>query len=150
MGGNYGAASGLQTYNASAKYSFDLASTTVLTLGLLDLTSHGAGFNALTLSATLNDQATIFSDSFTSLAAAQAYFDDHAIDLGSLAAGLQTIALTYSLTANNAQGAGFSYIVAAAPVPEPSTWLTLVFGLFALVPAARRRVGAVWSAERTR
>jgi hypothetical protein len=160
MGANYGATSGLRTYGASARYTFDLAAPTALTLGLLDFTSYGGGFNSLTLSATLNDTTTIFSDSFSTLAAARAYFDDHAIGLGSLAAGRQTIALTYALSANGARGADFSYLVAAAgviptvgtasdvrmPVPEPATWLSMLVGLLTLAAARRRPAGAASAA----
>ena len=84
---------------------------------------------------------TIFSNTFTALADAETYFNDHSINLGAFAPGSLSVYPSFGLTASGAKGADFSYLVAAAgtlptgtasspnlPAPEPATWATLVPG----------------------
>jgi hypothetical protein len=107
----------VRTYDASATYSFDLGTTRDLSLGLLNMTSYGGGFNSLKFTVS-SGAATLVTSSFTTLAAAQAYFTDHALDLGNFAAGRTSIKVDYALTASAAKGADVSYLLSSLP-PVP-------------------------------
>ena len=151
MGANYGATNGSHTYEASTVYNFSATAKTTLKLGLLDITSYDGGFSSLTLTA-MKGATVIFSKSFTAIAKAESYFDDHSVGLGTFGVGLQTLTLSYSLTAKNARGADFSYLVTASgtlpsitgssptvPVPEPGTGALMLAGLIGIRGLAGRR-----------
>jgi hypothetical protein len=64
------------------------------------------------------------TDTFTTLASAQAFFNDHAISLGSLS-GSVTLTETLTVTETAAGGVGISYVVAdpkvaSAPLTSPA------------------------------
>ncbi|WP_170201214.1 hypothetical protein, partial [Ideonella azotifigens] len=116
MGANYGAAAvGSKTYGASASYSFSLSSNSNLTLGLLGLTGYNGGFSSMSFTV-VSGTTTLASSSFTSFAAAQSYFTDHPLALGTFQAGANSLVVSFSLTASTAKGADFAYLLAAKPV----------------------------------
>ncbi len=81
----------------------------------------------------------LVSESFTSLASADAYFIDHALSLG-MFSGSVNLMLSFTLTGMDAQGADFSYLVASgALVPEPAEWVMLLAGLGVFGALARVR-----------
>jgi len=124
LGGSYGASASSRLYDASASYTFNLTSTRDLSLGLLGMTSYGGGFNSLRFSVT-SGATTLVSDTFTSLSAAQAFFTDHAVNLGNFGAGSQTIVVDYALTASAPKGADASYLLSSlAPMAGGSTSTT--------------------------
>ncbi|WP_141288323.1 hypothetical protein [Ideonella azotifigens] len=123
--GNY--AKGNCTYSASATYSFSLASSSNLTLGLLGMTAHNDGFTSMSFSV-VSGATTLVSTSFTTLASAQTYFTDHPLSLGSFTAGANNLVLSFSLTASAAKGADIGYVLSAkatgALAPVATTSIT--------------------------
>ena len=123
LGANYGGSGGTRSYTANALYSFNLSTSASLTLGLLNMTAYNGGFDTLNFTVK-RGATTLFSDNFTTLAAAQAYFTDQAKTLTGFTAGNNTVLLSYTLTASSAKGADISYLLsrpagsalAAAPV----------------------------------
>jgi hypothetical protein len=113
LGANYSATSGTVKYSASTEDVFNLSGSNTITLGLLNLGSYGKGFSSLSF--TVKEGATtLLTDSFTSLAAAQTFFTDDPVSLGKLS-GPVDLTLSYQLTANQAEGAGISFVLADAP-----------------------------------
>jgi hypothetical protein len=98
-------------------------------LGLLSGFGVGGGFSNLDFSVTSNG-TLLFSQSFSSFAAAQGFFNDNVLDLGYLGSGVQDLVVTTAFTENAGQGYGFSYVIgsAVAAVPEPSTWVMMLLG----------------------
>ena len=145
LGANYGSgASGSQTYTAVANYTFTVDAATPVSLGLLDFTHHGGGFDSLTLTATRGG-ATLFSTSFNNVGDAAAFLDDRVVSLGNFNAGVRSVKLTYTLVADSAQGADMSYLLTAnagsvasgAPATAaatPSTPTTTASRLSGLMP----------------
>jgi hypothetical protein len=137
MGNDFGSnVTGVHTYTSSGEYTFTLGNATEVVVGLLDFTGRDAGAATDLMFTVSNFGSTILSQGFTSLGAADAYFTDHALSLGGLAGNVD-LSMTFSMTTGSDQGAGFSYLVAAAPVPEPSQWLLLLAGLGILGSVAR-------------
>jgi hypothetical protein len=137
-------------YTLVGQYSFDLAQTSTLVLGLLDYAVLGNGFDSLTLS--VDDNGTqLFSKVFATLSEAQLFFSDHALSLGVFGPGLQDLTVTSQILTNASSGFSFNYLVGAAgqgiptgdsvsPVPEAQGWLLMLPGLgFVLMVAVRRR-----------
>jgi hypothetical protein len=120
----------------SANFHFDTAAPGFLTLGLIDNATYGTGFTKLELR--ISDADTeIFSQSFDSLVAAQAFFSDHALTLGELGAGSHDLLVTAGFSVTNGQGFGFRYALGVSAVPEPQTWMLMLLG--ATVVLLRRR-----------
>ena len=88
---------------------------------------------SLVFSYDINGDGVVNSPTFTSLAAADAYFNGMAIDLGNFDAGTQSLDLTYAFTAmGDPPSYEVTYDIAgtsvAPTVPEPSTWAMMLIG----------------------
>ncbi|GGY52357.1 hypothetical protein [Pseudoduganella albidiflava] len=123
----------------TASFRFDTLAPGALTLGLLDFRSAGIGFTELELIVS-NHGSELFSWTFDSLAAAQAFFDDNVLDLGMLGAGSQDILIAADFTFGASGRFDFDYVLGAqglAPVPEPQVWMLMLLGLTVLLVRAR-------------
>jgi hypothetical protein len=147
LGANYGPATpgASHTYSASSEYTFTLASSSSILLGLLDFTGRSAG-NPINLSFSASVGGTaVYSQSFSSLASAAAWFTDHPLNLGTYAAGNIVVDINLTLTSGSDQGAGFSYLLGTgnlttpAVVPEPGRVAMLLPGLMVIGWMMRRR-----------
>ena len=74
---------------------------------------------------------TILSQTFSSLAAADSFFDDQVINLGSSYGPGVDLTFAYTLTADGPGGYGLDFVVGGA-VPEPSTWAMTLVGFAGL------------------
>ncbi|WBS01724.1 hypothetical protein OU994_26220 [Pseudoduganella sp. SL102] len=142
---------GVSTYPAApgahflttASFRFDTVAPGALTLGLLDFRNFGS-FAELELIVS-NHGSELFSWTFDSLAAAQAFFDDNVLELGMLGAGSQDILIAADFSFGNTYSKfDFDYVLGAeglAPVPEPQVWMLMLLGLTVLLvrPRATRR-----------
>ena len=99
LGANYGGSGGTRSYTANALYSFNLSTSASLTLGLLNMTAYNGGFDTLNFTVKRGG-TTLFNDSFTTLAAAQAYFTDQAKTLTGFTAGTNEFYLKQWLRKN--------------------------------------------------
>jgi hypothetical protein len=130
-----------QTYSAQTSFIFNSSSNNDFTVGLLNMGSYGTSFNGLTFTIKENG-STVFTDSFTSLSAAQKFFTDNPL----APTGIQNLkgsidlTLGYSLTAITGNGAGISFVLGdtVSAVPEPSTYLLYGVGLGGLLLMRRR------------
>jgi hypothetical protein len=132
-----------RSYTTSVEYSFALAAPGGVLLGLLDFTGQdAAGPGSLTLDI-YNLGHRLLDVSFASVAAAEAYFTDQSVDLGTFA-GSVDLTMTFTVTGAGNQGADFSYVLSAGelttPVPEPAAWWLMLAGLGGLA-AQRVRKG---------
>ncbi len=101
-------ATGSRTYASTTTWTVNtLTLSGDLVLGLLDTQSFGAGFSSLGFSVTLDGVSQV-SQSFTTLAAAQTYFDDNAVNLGDVAnVAALTVTVDFTLVSGTA-GTGFA------------------------------------------
>jgi hypothetical protein len=134
LGANYASDVGGANSTYSASSTFDVGYQGDLQVGLIDsqLTgfSSGAGFESMefTISA---DGEDIFDRAFTSLAAAESFFHDNVIDLGSDFGPNIDLTFGYTLVADGSGGFGFDLAIGGA-VPEPSTWAMMLVGFAGL------------------
>jgi hypothetical protein len=138
------------TYDATADFTF------VTTTGedvILNLTSGSGGPVPFPPSDTFDlvftyqlNNGTIISDTFTSVAAADAFFDTGmAINLGDVGADTQLVDLTFTFTgAGDAPNYGMTYDLSETSptptIPEPSTWAMMMIGFGGLGYMSWRRV----------
>jgi hypothetical protein len=110
-------ASGNRTYTSSVTYAMDLSllpnPRQNLLVALLDTNATGAGFDTLTFQIQREGaNPPIVDQTFNSVAAANAFLNDHVIDLGSNGvgnvAGDLNLVFSLSLTTND-PGAGYSF-----------------------------------------
>ncbi len=117
FGGSYDKSGGTapQTITDTINLRVDLAqlaSPQDLVAGFFNATALGSGFTGLTFTLTAGGIATpLVSETFTSVTQAEAFFNDNALDLGSLATGplsgsALTLQATFTLTTTN-PGDGF-------------------------------------------
>jgi hypothetical protein len=144
LGANYASGGGeSDTYTATSTIDFVYGGD--LTLGLIgDQQSGfngGAGFESIEFTV-LAGGTTILDQTFSSLAAADSFFDDQVINLGSSYGPGVDLTFTYTLTADGPGGYGLDFVVGGA-VPEPSTWAMTLVGFtglgFAGYRARKRR-----------
>jgi hypothetical protein len=105
MGGGFGAesdgSSNSPTYDATTDLTFLTATTEELFLNLTsgEGTLPAGDTFSLVFGYNINGDGWVDSPTFTTLAAADAYFNAMAIDLGSFGAGTQTLDLSYQFAA---------------------------------------------------
>ena len=114
------------TYQESASFAFN--SGTFL-LDLLDNTSLGTGFDSAEFQIFLN--GNLFdSQSFPSLAVAQAFFSNNLIDIPT-GVGPSNVQLVFDETMSSDEGFNFDYAIVSA-TPLPSSWTMMLIGLAGL------------------
>jgi hypothetical protein len=132
LGANYASGGESDTYTATSTIDFVYGGD--LTLGLIgDQQSGftgGAGFESIEFTV-LAGATTILSQTFSSLAAADSFFDDQVINLGSSYGPGVDLTFTYTLTADGPGGYGLDFVVGGA-VREPSTWAMTLVGFAGL------------------
>ena len=138
----YGGTGELLTYEAGADFAFSTTTAEALSIDLGSGTASGAGFDNLEFEIIVDGQK-IFDQNFTE-SEAEAFFDGSTLALGIFAAGNQTVALSYLLTAAGDPPSfsviyGLEGIPTGSPVPEPSTWAMLLAGFAGLGVVALRR-----------
>jgi hypothetical protein len=143
-------ATGSHTYSSAITWDFDTTNLSGnLLVGLLDHASFGSGFDSLEFKIS-EDGLILVDQAFTTLFAAESYFDDRVLDLGTFAFGpdLHLVFDFNLVTSNNSNGFGEDFILGAASrvvitppdvVPEPGTLPLFGFGLAALLIIIRRR-----------
>ena len=138
----YGGSGEAVSYAGYAYLDFTTTAPETLYLDLLG--NNGGGFDNLALS--IYSSAGSKSYDFTSLASAQAFFDNTSQGLGNVLAGSQYVDLYFSLTASGTEtGFGFNYNIAEAPyfppagAPEASTWAMMLTGFAGFGFAGFRR-----------
>ncbi len=109
-----GSGTGSITYTASTSHDYVLTGTNSFELGLLGMDASAGGFSSLTFTVS-EGKKTLVTDTFTSLSAAETYFTDDPISLGKVK-GAVDLTFSFSLTANTAEGAGISYVIADEPL----------------------------------
>ncbi|AVR98935.1 PEP-CTERM sorting domain-containing protein [Pseudoduganella armeniaca] len=127
------------TYVTAANFVFATDLPGHLTLGLLGSVTEGAGFTELEL-IVRSHGTEVFSQTFTSVADAQLFFDRRSLVLDMLAAGNQDLLISAGFTLAEPGGFGFEYAVGVAAIPEPGTWMLLLAGL-AVVLVRRAEFG---------
>ena len=135
-------------YHTQLSYTLsgaDLGSQNLL-VGLLSPTITGGGLqgsDSLVFEIDLQGSA-VFTQTFTTNAALQAFFQDNVLNLGAENAALNggNLNVEFKFDFNSsATGAGFSeglVFGVAAPTPEPSSWVLLAFGAIGLLARALR------------
>ena len=106
-------ASGNRTYTSTVTWDFDsTTSSGNLYAGLLDNQALGAGFDTLTFSIAI-EGVTVVTKSFATLTSAQTFFDNKALDLGTVASNKAlTIDVNCTLVSNDiGAGFGFDYLL---------------------------------------
>ena len=141
LGANYATDGGGASHSYSGSSTFDFGYGGDLMLGLIDDQhagfSGGLGFQSLEFTI-LDNGVEIFDLTFKSLAAAESFFDDSVINLGSNLGPDIDLTFSYNLVADGSGGFGFDLAIGGA-VPEPSTWAMMLVGFVGLGFAAHRR-----------
>ena len=161
MSAGYGGSSAALQYEATAVFDVTTPTSETFDLTLLSDSFSGAGFDSLNLRVVVDGAGHTYK--FSTRAGAESFFTTDTLNLGTLAAGSQSIKLEYLLdyksntSAAPGAGFGFAYDLATAPIampfdlaaapatggiPEPSTWAMMLVGFAGLVFAGyRARVG---------
>ena len=141
LGANYASDGGGESDTYTATSTMDFVYGGDLVLGLIEDQqsgfTDGAGFESIEFTVSA-DGATILDKTFTSLGAADSFFDDQVIKLGSSYGPAVDLMFTYTLTADGPGGYGLDFVVGGA-VPEPSTWAMMLVGFAGLGYMGYRR-----------
>jgi hypothetical protein len=134
LGANYAPDAAGQSHTYSATATFDFGYGGDVMLGLIDSQqagfTGGAGFESAEFTVSENG-ATILDRSFMSLAAADSFFQDNVINLGSFSGPGVDLTFGYNLVTDGPGGYGVDFAVGGA-VPEPSTWAMMLIGFAGL------------------
>ena len=134
LGANYAPDGGGESHTYSATTTFDFGYRGDLLLGLIDNQEtgfdSGLGFQSMDFYV-IADGAKIDDWTFTSLAAADSFFQDQVIDLGSTFGPDVGLTFGYDLVADGSGGYGFDLAVGGT-VPETSTWSMMALGFAGL------------------
>ena len=140
LGANYAPDGGGQshTYSAAATFGFDYRGD--LLLGLIDNQQNGfdngLGFQSMEFYVDGNG-SDVFDVKFGNLAAAESFFSDTVINLGSYAGPGVDLTFGYNLVADGSGGFGMDFAFGGA-VPEPSKWAMMLLGFAGLSYAGYR------------
>jgi hypothetical protein len=118
-------ASAVNTYSASAEYSFTLAHASGVLLGLLDFSGHDSGNSVSITFSVSNFGSSLLNLTFSSLSDADTYFSDHALSLGTMSGNVDLL-LNYTLVGQTDQAADFSYLLATGPLTNSGTSISPV------------------------
>jgi hypothetical protein len=124
MSAGYGGSNQALQYEATAEFDFTTATSETLDLNLLSDNFSGVSFDSLELKVVVDGTADVYKRS--RLAGAESFFTADTLDLGTLAAGSQSIKLEYFLDYNSGTSAapgagfGFTYNLAAVDLPWKS------------------------------
>jgi hypothetical protein len=91
MSAGYGGSGGGVQYEATAVFDFTTSTSETLDLNLLANNFSGSGFDSLELEVIVDGKAHVYKRS--RLVGGESFFSADALDLGTLAAGSQTIKL---------------------------------------------------------
>src|SRR5208282_4018584 len=115
-------ATGAQTYQSSIDWTLNATSISGhLIVGLLDNQTLGTGFTSLNFTV-VEGGSTLVNVAFTTLATAQAFFTNDALDLGTFASTSNlSLAINFDLT-TSATGSGFgeNFLLGATMSPPPT------------------------------
>ena len=123
-----------------------------LQLGLFNPTSTGNGFDSLELIVhNDHDGSVVLDQTFSTLAAADAYFNGHVLSLGTLGAlsgngATASFDVALYLTATTPNDGFNSQMILALGVPEPNALVLSAFALAAAMAGylwSRRRIGSI-------
>jgi hypothetical protein len=131
------------TYDATADLTFMTAATEDIFLNLTSGVPSGDAFQELVFTYSI-DGSTPVVETFMTVAAADAFFNDMSINLGEETAGTQNLVLSYAFTAEgDAPGYVISYNTSGTSltptIPEPSTWAMMLIGFASLGYVGWRR-----------
>ena len=139
MGAGDGGTGQSLTYQESANFIFN---GNAFLVDLLNNNSLGNGFDTAVFQI-LSNGTVVDSQSFNTLASAQAFFSDNPIDVA-LASGLHDVQLTFDETMSSTGGFSFNYATVSgghggSAAPLPPSWTMMLIGLVGLGFVAYRR-----------
>jgi hypothetical protein len=141
LGANYASDGGGVSTAYSATSTFDFGYGGDLKLGLIagQVTGFSSeeGFESMEFNLEA-DGVDILDVTFRNLDAAESFFNDNVINLGSDFGPNLDLNFGYTLVADGSGGFGFDFALGGA-VPESSTWAMMLVGLVTLGYAGRRR-----------
>ena len=128
----YGGQGEALTYSTQATFTLAQSLNGGFKINLGDYIFSSSGFGSSELDIAVNGVVHCYS--FTTLAQAEAFFDDQTLDYGTIL-GLNNVTIDYSLASSMiGDGFGFDYSLAYAPAPAPEAGRGLL-SLAALVLA---------------
>jgi hypothetical protein len=133
-----GGIGGSLAYLQTASFMFN-AGSTPLVVDLLGNTSLGTGFDSASFQIFDNGNL-VLSNSFATLASAQAFFSNNNLLAIQLAGGLNNVQLAFSEMMSGGEGFGFHYATASvSATPLPAAWTMMLVGIVGFGFVAHRR-----------